>query len=108
MLDYKKKYEEKVEEFKIYKQNSDIEKRDIRKNLEEIRRDCLEKSTKAESANSRVQLIETQCETLVRNEDKLRRTIDQLRDRKIAAENEQKSLHKVWEVATIKNDTMRV
>lgn len=92
VLDYKKKYEEKVEDLKFFKQNSEADKRELRKLFEEQRRECLEKSTKADSAVSRVNLIETQCEILVRNEDKLRRTIDQLRVRKISAENEQKIL----------------
>jgi hypothetical protein len=92
VLDYKKKYEEKVEDLKLFKQNSEADKRELRKLFEEQRRECLEKSTKADSAVSRVNLIETQCEILVRNEDKLRRTIDQLRVRKISAENEQKIL----------------
>ena len=92
VLDYKKKYEDKVEEFKAFKQNSEIEKRDIRRLYEEQRKECLEKSTKAESAISKVSLIEHQCEILIRNQDKDRRMIDQLRDRKTAAENEQKNL----------------
>ena len=62
MLDYKKKYEKLDDEFRGFKNAQEHEKRDLRRQIDEQRRECLEKSTKAECAGNKIDLLEDKVE----------------------------------------------